>query len=147
MKRDLVVLEAEAARGLDENDEPTELMRELSDMRGRLAGVGGRARLVSAVVNGKQQAKPEEDGQTQNAGTHDTEPRLKSEIAKVNGTNGVDGGHGVVDMDMRIAQLEKLVGSSGTSLDEVRVFLFCDWRAAHVHLSSRRRFHNLSYRI
>lgn len=125
MKQDLATLEAEAARGMGEDDEPTELMRELSGMRGRLAGVGGRARLISAVVNGKQKAKlgdAGEDSQTQNAGTHDAEPRLKQEAARVNGT---DGEHGVVDMDKRIAQLEKLIGSSGTSLDEVRLYNLC----------------------
>lgn len=120
------MLEAEAARDAGETDEPTDLMRELSDMRGRLAGVGGRARLISAVMNGKQKAKSgdaEEASQTQNAGTHDTEPRVRQEAARVNAING-DGGHGVVDMDKRIAQLEKLVGSSGTSLDEVNCYFY-----------------------
>ncbi|KAF8606288.1 hypothetical protein BDV93DRAFT_521117 [Ceratobasidium sp. AG-I] len=120
MKQDLAALETEAIHDAGEDDGPTDLMRELSDMRGRLAGVSGRARLISAVVNGKQKAKLGDAGEaseSQNARTHDTEPRVRQEATKVNVING-DGGHGVVDMDKRIAQLEKLIGSSGTSLDE-----------------------------
>ncbi|QRV96628.1 dynamitin domain-containing protein [Ceratobasidium sp. AG-Ba] len=104
MKRDLIVLEAEAARGLDAGAEPSDLMKELSDVRGRLARVGGRARLVQAVVNGKSQPVD---------GSNESGARVKPEIS----AGGAVGG-GVVEMDRRIAQLEKLVGSSGTSLDE-----------------------------
>lgn len=137
MKQNLAILEAEAAHDAGENDEPTELMRELSGMRGRLAGVSGRSRLISAVVNGKQKAKLGDagDSQTQNVGTHDAEPRVRQEAVRVNESNGTDGGHGVVDMDKRIAQLEKLIGSSGTSLDEVNCHFLCyDLLAAHVYL-------------
>jgi hypothetical protein len=123
MKKEVEVLEAEAARGASPNDESTELIRELSDMRGRLSGIGNRTRLIKAVVSGKQWANPEGtevDSQAHRAGTRDAEPRVKSEITTTNGVDGASVGvHGVVDMDRRIAQLEKLIGSSGTSLDEV----------------------------
>ncbi|KAG9120110.1 hypothetical protein FRC07_004545 [Ceratobasidium sp. 392] len=131
MKRDLIVLEAEAARGtMGESDEPTELMRELSDVRGRLAGVSGRARLVQALVNGHNgKSVPAE------VVSHDAEPKSAGGAGVVVGASGV--GVGVVDMDKRIAQLEKLVGSSGTLLDEV---LFASPTAAssppHAHLDS-----------
>ncbi|KAG8685023.1 hypothetical protein FRC09_015001, partial [Ceratobasidium sp. 395] len=113
MKRDLIVLEAEAARGMGvgEQDEPTELMRELGDVRGRLAGVSGRARLVQALVNGRNgKSKPAEPD------TRDAEPEIAGGVG--GGVGRVGNGGGVVDMDRRIAQLEKLVGSSGTWLDE-----------------------------
>ncbi|KAG8728766.1 hypothetical protein FRC11_010241 [Ceratobasidium sp. 423] len=108
MKNELAQLEAEAAGDADSKDEPTELIRELSDMRGRLAGIGSRTRLINAMVSGKNKnkAKAEADA-TQNVGTQSAEP----EISRAQGG-------GVVDMDRRIAQLEKLIGASGTSLDE-----------------------------
>ncbi|CUA70444.1 putative dynactin subunit 2 [Drosophila pseudoobscura pseudoobscura] [Rhizoctonia solani] len=111
MKNELAQLEAEAAGDTDPKDEPTELIRELSGMRGRLAGIGSRARLISAVANNKtkekEKAKPETDAPTQNV---ETQP-VESEISRAHGG-------GVVDIDRRIAQLEKLIGASGTSLDE-----------------------------
>ncbi|KDN41384.1 hypothetical protein RSAG8_07499, partial [Rhizoctonia solani AG-8 WAC10335] len=109
MKSDLAQLEAEAAGDTDPKDEPTELIRELSDMRGRLAGIGSRARLINAMVNSKtkDKATPESDAPTQNVGNQRVEP----EISRAHSG-------GVVDMDRRIAQLEKLIGASGTSLDE-----------------------------
>lgn len=119
MKKELVILEAEAAGETDRNDEPTELMRELSDMRERLAGMGSRARLIKAMANGKHKAKSEgteADSQRLNAGAVDVEPGTRAEIARANETTS---SHGVVDIDRRIAQLEKVIGSSGTSLDEV----------------------------
>ncbi|KAB5592853.1 Dynamitin protein [Ceratobasidium theobromae] len=118
MKKELVILEAEAAGETDRNDEPTELMRELSDMRERLAGMGSRARLIKAMANGKHKAKSEgteADSQRLNAGAVDVEPGTRAEIARANETTS---SHGVVDIDRRIAQLEKVIGSSGTSLDE-----------------------------
>ncbi|CAE6473121.1 unnamed protein product [Rhizoctonia solani] len=104
MKSELAQLEAEASE-MDRKDEPTELIRELSDMRGRLTGIGSRTRLINAMANSKrkEKAKPESDSPTKNVGQ-------QSEIARAEG--------GVVDMDRRIAQLEKLIGASGTSLDE-----------------------------
>jgi nuclear migration protein JNM1 len=117
MKNELAQLEAEAAGSTDSKDEPTELMRELSDMRGRLTGVGGRTRLINAMVHGKNKdkAKPEANAPARNVPPHSAEPEISSSH-----------GGGVVDMDRRIAQLEKLIGASGTSLDEVSVvYLDC----------------------
>ncbi|KAH7335935.1 Dynamitin-domain-containing protein [Rhizoctonia solani] len=104
MKHELAQLEAEASE-IDRKDEPTELIRELSDMRGRLTGIGSRTRLINAMANSKhkEKAKPESDAPMKNVGH-------QPEIARAEG--------GVVDMDRRIAQLEKLIGASGTSLDE-----------------------------
>ncbi|CAE6443479.1 unnamed protein product [Rhizoctonia solani] len=109
MKNELAQLEAEAAGSTDSKDEPTELMRELSNMRGRLTGVGSRTRLINAMVHGKNKdrAKPEADASARNVAPHSAEPEISSAH-----------GGGVVDMDRRIAQLEKLIGASGTSLDE-----------------------------
>ncbi|CAE6443153.1 unnamed protein product [Rhizoctonia solani] len=110
MKNELAQLEVEAAGDTDPKDEPTELIRELSDMRGRLAGMGSRARLINAMANNKpkEKAKAEVDAPTKNVDQQGVEP----EISRAHG------GGGVVDMDRRIAQLEKLIGASGTSLDE-----------------------------
>lgn len=115
MKTELVILEAEAARG---GDEPTEIIRELSDMRGRLNGIGARTRLVNAVVNGKPKVSAEHDSATQIPAP---DAVGQPEIGRVEGGGGGGARGEVVDMDKRIALLEKLIGSSGTSLDEVRV--------------------------
>ncbi|GAB1525733.1 hypothetical protein RhiTH_008898 [Rhizoctonia solani] len=109
MKNELAQLEAEAVGSTDSKDEPTELMRELSDMRGRLTGIGSRTRLINAMANGKNKdkAKPEADTSARNVVPHSAQPEI-----------AIPHGGGVVDMDRRIAQLEKLIGASGTSLDE-----------------------------
>ncbi|CCO36862.1 dynactin 2 [Rhizoctonia solani AG-1 IB] len=61
------------------------------------------------MVHGKSKdkAKPEANAPARNVPPHNAEPEISSSH-----------GGGVVDMDRRIAQLEKLIGASGTSLDE-----------------------------
>ncbi|QRW25109.1 dynamitin domain-containing protein [Rhizoctonia solani] len=74
-----------------------ELMKnELANSKPKL-----RTRLINAMANGKNKdkAKPEADSSVRNVVPHSAQP----EIA----------------IHMRIAQLEKLIGASGTSLDEV----------------------------
>ncbi|QRW24154.1 dynamitin domain-containing protein [Rhizoctonia solani] len=82
-----------------------ELMKnELANSKPKL-----RTRLINAMANGKNKdkAKPEADSSVRNVVPHSAQPEI-----------AIPHGGGVVDMDQRIAQLEKLIGASGTSLDE-----------------------------
>ncbi|KAF8750850.1 Dynamitin [Rhizoctonia solani] len=108
MKNELAQLEAEAVGSTDSKDEPTELMRELSDMRGRLTGIGSRTRLINAMANGKNKDKAKPEADTQHGTWSPTAPsrRLPSTWWRSS------------RYGQRIAQLEKLIGASGTSLDE-----------------------------
>lgn len=102
----------------EDNVDPGELIRGLVDVRGRLEkiskGKEGRGRLVNAVM-GHGEMEPREEGKN--------ERNRDQEIAK-NADGKQDSGapdvRSVVEMDRRVGELEKLVGSSSTALDEVR---------------------------
>ena len=98
--------------------DPGELIRGLVDVRTRLdkikRGKEGRARLVGAVLEGDEVQKQTEDKQAEddNAKADATVP-VKTEMQTM------------VDIDRRVGELENLVGSSSTALDEVsHTFLY-----------------------
>lgn len=102
----------------EENVDPGELIRGLVDVRGRLdkisKGKEGRGRLVSAVLgNGqtelREDSKKKVDGPFKEGG----EGKKGSEKGDLPDVRTV------VEMDRRVGELEKLVGSSSTALDEV----------------------------
>ncbi|KAF5385990.1 hypothetical protein D9615_002416 [Tricholomella constricta] len=123
LQNELVALEAELAdpsnpllakeREVD-NVDPGELIRGLVDVRGRLdkirKGKEGRARLVGAVLGENGEANSEDE---------DVDEKKKSVDE---GQDGRAAGKlevkTIVEMDRRVGELEKLVGSSSAALDE-----------------------------
>lgn len=96
----------------EENVDPGELIRGLVDVRTRLdkikRGKEGRARLVGAVLEGDGAQKQAEDKQAEDDNAKaDANVPVKTEMQTM------------VDIDRRVGELENLVGSSSTSLDEV----------------------------
>ena len=96
----------------EENVDPGELIRGLVDVKSRLEkinkGKEGRGRLVNVVLgNGEVSQKVVK---TQN----DDE-----EGEKLSGKRDSSDVRSIVEMDRRVAELEKLVGSSTAALDEV----------------------------
>jgi nuclear migration protein JNM1 len=97
--------------------DPGELIRGLVDVRGRLEkiskGKEGRGRLVNVVL-GNEEVEHREDWRkidgVQKDGEGKKKDHDKGKIADV---------RSVVEMDRRVGELEKLVGSSSTALDEV----------------------------
>lgn len=98
----------------EENVDPGELIRGLVDVRGRLEkirrGKEGRGKLVGVVMGESEKVEDvKEDWQKEgNSGR-----KVKEEKPDV---------RSVVEMDRRVGELEKLVGSSSTSFDEVCFF-------------------------
>ncbi|KAG6862301.1 hypothetical protein C0995_015999 [Termitomyces sp. Mi166 len=90
-----------------DNVDPGELIRELVDVRGRLdkirKGKEGRAKLVGAVLGDEREEKT--TSKTAESTTRD-ESVIKPEARTM------------AEMDRRVGELEKLVGSSSASLDE-----------------------------
>lgn len=97
----------------DDNVDPGELIRGLVDVRGRLEkisrGKEGRGRLVNAVLG------------SDNVGLQENEKGVQKETGAKKSEKG-DGPdvRSVIEMDRRVGELEKLVGSSSTALDEVK---------------------------
>lgn len=95
---------------LGDRIDPGELMRGLVDVRGRLEkvkkGKEGRGRLVEVVLG--QETKKPLSGETEPPLDHET-TQPKDEL---DGTE-------IAEMDRRVGELEALVGSSSTILDEV----------------------------
>lgn len=91
--------------------DPGELIRGLVDVRGRLEkirkGKEGRGRLVGAVL-GDEPAKTETE----------EPPREEPKKEQVD-SSGKSELQNIVEMDRRVGELEKLVGSSSAILDEV----------------------------
>jgi len=97
------------------NVDPGELLKGLVDVKARLGkfsvGHQGRVRLVQGVlqdpppVDHDEETVPEKNGDVSKDAK---EPHKSLETAK-----------DVADIDRRIGELEKLVGSASTSLDEV----------------------------
>ncbi|KAG6891746.1 hypothetical protein C0992_006167 [Termitomyces sp. T32_za158] len=115
---ELTALEAELAdpsnpklakeREVD-NVDPGELIRGLVDVRGRLdkirKGKEGRAKLVGAVLGEDREREEEEPVRTtkdMTAKNDESKPETRT----------------IAEMDRRVGELEKLVGSSSASLDE-----------------------------
>jgi nuclear migration protein JNM1 len=101
--------------------DPGELIRGLVDVRGRLEkiskGKEGRGRLVG-VVMGNGDIEVLKDGKKvdgiQNERADGKKDLEKAKIPDV---------RSVVEMDRRVGELEKLVGSSSTALDEVCILI------------------------
>lgn len=100
----------------EENVDPGELIRGLVDVRARLEkinkGKEGRGRLVNVVLGNGEVIEKEEINK---AAKKDGE-----EGKKVSDKGDAPDVRSVVEMDRRVGELEKLVGSSTTALDEVR---------------------------
>ncbi|GLB37245.1 putative dynamitin [Lyophyllum shimeji] len=97
------------------NVDPGELLRGLVDVRGRLDKIRnskeGRAKLVGAVLADNTQSRPEDEAAKkptngQQVRTKGEETGEKLEVRTI------------VEMDRRVGELEKLVGSSSAALDE-----------------------------
>ncbi|TFK44577.1 Dynamitin-domain-containing protein [Crucibulum laeve] len=97
----------------EENVDPGELIRGLVDVRARLEkikkGKEGRGRLVGVVLGDD---------------THDADEPKESAQPSIEKSSKVDElevkseTHSIIEMDKRVGELEKLVGSSRTALDE-----------------------------
>jgi nuclear migration protein JNM1 len=101
----------------EDNVDPGELIRGLVDVRGRLEkiskGKEGRGRLVSVVLG-------EDEMTGVNGMTKESKKSgFKLEHSKYKGdTLDVKG---IAEMDKRVGELETLVGSASTALDEVHI--------------------------
>jgi nuclear migration protein JNM1 len=107
----------------EDNVDPGELIRGLVDVRGRLEkiskGKEGRGRLVNVVL-GNGEIEVQEDGKKWSDGVQKEEEGGKSGDGKKDQEKGkAPDVRSVVEMDRRVGELEKLVGSSSTTLDEV----------------------------
>ncbi|KAG8213793.1 amino acid permease-domain-containing protein [Butyriboletus roseoflavus] len=126
LQAELAALEAELedpsnpalqAREKDgEGVDPGEMIRGLVDVRRRLEkvrrGREGRGRLVGVVVGeGEDRDTDEEDKE----GEDDQD---KVEGGTIKGSGDVPGARSIVEMDKRVGELEKLVGSVSATLDE-----------------------------
>lgn len=101
--------------------DPGELIRGLVDVRGRLEkisrGKEGRGRLVSVVMGDGDVDVREDEKRTFDDGQKNKEGKIKSEKKDAPDIRSI------VEMDRRVGELEKLVGSSSTTLDEVSLFV------------------------
>ena len=96
----------------EENVDPGELIRGLVDVKSRLEkinkGKEGRGRLVNVVLgNGEVSQKAVKTQNDDEEGEKLSDKRDSSDVRSI------------VEMDRRVAELEKLVGSSTAALDEV----------------------------
>lgn len=93
------------------NVDPGELLKGLVDVKARLGkfsvGHQGRVRLVQGVL----QDPPPVDHDTE------TDPDVSKDAKDPH--KSLETARGVAELDRRIGELEKLVGSASTSLDEV----------------------------
>jgi nuclear migration protein JNM1 len=97
----------------DDPIDPGELIRGLVDVRGRLDKIRkdkqGRGKLVGVVLGERTQAVDESQPK------RDANPTL----AKLDDNLAKSDARSVVEMDRRVGELEKLLGSSSLTLDEV----------------------------
>jgi nuclear migration protein JNM1 len=127
LQHELVSLESELADPAnpliqkereEEHLDPGELIRGLVDVRTRLdkikKGKEGRARLVNVVLDGD--IIPKEMSATK-------DPPMESKILL--DTAAKSEIQVMVEIDQRVGELERIVGSSSTALDEVRSVLRC----------------------
>ena len=99
--------------------DPGEMIRGLVDVRGRLEkiskGKEGRGRLVS-VVMGNGEIEVGDDGKKKFEGN---EGKKAGDGKKDFEKGRAPDVRSVVEMDRRVGELEKLIGSSSVALDEV----------------------------
>lgn len=93
--------------------DPGELMRGLVDVKGRLQKISkdkeGRGRLVSIVMDDGDEAEP---------------AHSKLDVPKAAGEEKQGDIRDIAELDQRVGELEALVGSSSTTLDEVNISSF-----------------------
>lgn len=103
----------------EEQVDPGELIRGLVDVRTRLEkikkGKEGRARLVNVVLDGDFASKEKVTTKSKVL-TSDPDTPAKSEMQVM------------IQIDQRVGELERIVGSSSTALDEVCIFSFLSKR-------------------
>lgn len=114
LRHELAALEAEAQTSFttsatEEELNSSELVRELSDMRTRLERVGSSSETRKKVLKGITPKPSHTEGVEGNARAGDNADHERK-IKNV---------HEVSDMDRRLGDLEKVLGSSATTLDEV----------------------------
>jgi len=89
--------------------DPGELLRGLVDVRGRLEKISGtktgRGKLVNAVIDGGRPSLPEAN------------PTDSTSVGK--GAEREVSPQDLAELDERVGELESVIGSSTTSLDEV----------------------------
>ncbi|KIY65924.1 hypothetical protein CYLTODRAFT_491918 [Cylindrobasidium torrendii FP15055 ss-10] len=103
LQAELSALEADAAVGQEDDGDAGELIRGLVDVRSRLSALRrGRGSLVAKLTN-------DVDGQVESSSPAPGPSTPASTDAKT----------GLVGIDERVAQLERVVGSSTASLDEL----------------------------
>ena len=116
----------------EENIDPGELIRGLTDGRRRLGQIKkdkeGRGRLVEMITSEGAEGKGEVGGEGEGESGGKEKPK-KGEKEEV---------RSVVEIDKRVGELEKLVGAATTVLDEVRGWGLGEdgWMLMH---SARRR--------
>ncbi|EPQ57687.1 hypothetical protein GLOTRDRAFT_127917 [Gloeophyllum trabeum ATCC 11539] len=95
----------------EEHVDPGELIRGLVDVKGRLEKISkvkeGRGRLVEAILRDENDTHEDRDNEKDAKGEKDGQEKGK----------GLDV-RNVAEMDKRVGELEKIIGSSTTSLDE-----------------------------
>ena len=101
----------------DDAIDPGELIRGLVDVRGRLEKIRkdkqGRGKLVGVVLGERGDRGIDES-------LHDKLKRVgDSTLTKVDDKAGKSEARGIIEMDRRVGELEKLLGSSSVTLDEV----------------------------
>lgn len=97
--------------------DPGDLIRGMVDVKGRLGKISkakeGRGKLVSVVLG--------EEGHVHATSAPDVEKSKEEEKEKAPQPEKVSDVREIADMDRRVGELEKIVGSSNTALDEVSV--------------------------
>jgi len=100
--------------------DPGHLLKGLVDVKARLAkfstGHEGRVRLVQDVL--RDPAPVDQAAET----TLEKDATANSEDARAR-HKATESTKDIAEMDRRVGELEKLIGSASTSLDEVRLFL------------------------
>lgn len=96
--------------------DPGELIRGLVDVRGRLEKIRkdkqGRGKLVGVVLGER------DDRETQGP-DESTQAMVKRGTDPIVGKAATSDARSIVEMDRRVGELEKLLGSSSVTLDEV----------------------------
>lgn len=104
----------------DDNVDPGELIRGLVDVRGRLEkirkGKEGRGRLVGVVLGEAEDVKAAEASLSVVVTPAKDADSKKDHVEDVSAKSDMQN---IVEMDRRVGELERLVGSSSAALDEV----------------------------
>lgn len=131
LQAELATLETELAdpsnpllqKERDGGHDPGELIRGMVDVKNRLDKISkvkeGKGKLVSVVLG--EDSADEQDGTrgTLREGKHTSKHAVSGQVVPPSTGTGVLDVKDIVEMDRRVGELEKIVGSSGTALDEV----------------------------